>query len=156
MKSCSRLCRFIMSDDAPYEEEINKLVAEHGAVPPPYVTFPDIHPFEISWRIGSGESYLMMYSAWSAKEGMGEAQWIEYFRKFPPPPIWLTWAIDCIWSVAEKVEENIGENSDDDHDEFNLDPLEFDYLCYFRRTAALGFGTESDCKRAWEEWVLEI
>ncbi|KNG85304.1 hypothetical protein ANOM_006450 [Aspergillus nomiae NRRL 13137] len=133
----------LMSDDAPYEEEINKLVAEHGAVPPPYVTFPDIHPFEIFWRMGSGESYLMIYSAWSAKEGMSEAQWIEYFRKFPPPLIWLTWVIDCIWNVAEKVEENIGENSDDD--EFTLDPLEFDYWCYFRRTAALGFGTESDC-----------
>ena len=142
-----------MSDDAPDDEEINKLVAEHGAVLPPYVMFPDIHPFDIFWRMGSGESYLMMYSLWSAKGGMGEAQWIEYFRKFPPPPIWLTWVMDCIWNIEKNFEENIGEDTDDDDAEFNLDPFEFDYWCYFRRTAALGFGTESDCKLAWAEWI---
>ena len=126
-----------------YDEEINALVAQHGAVPPPYVAFPDTHPMEICWRMGAGESHMMVFSFWSAKARMNEAQWIEYFRKFPPPPLWLTWMICCVWDL---------EDEDPGAEEPSLDPFEYDYWVYFRRTAALGFGTEWDCKHAWEEW----
>ena len=96
--------------------------------------------------MGAGEDYMMIFSFWSAKAGMNETQWIEYFRKFPPPPLWLTWMIACIW---DSEDENLGA-------EASLDPFEYDYRVYFRRTAALGFGTESDCKRAWKEGIEEF
>ncbi|OBT85547.1 hypothetical protein VE02_05384 [Pseudogymnoascus sp. 03VT05] len=57
------------------ETQITELVAEHGTFPPPYIKHPNIHPLEIFWRMGSGESYIM----------------------FPPPPVWLTWMIDLLW-----------------------------------------------------------
>lgn len=126
-----------------------RLVKEHGAVPPPYVVYPTIHPIEIFWRMGHGESYKYFFSDWLQKENMTEEARIEYFRKFPPPPLWLTWTADCIWRIAERAEEE-GED-EDETEEFSLDPYEFDYWVYFRRMAALGFGTELDCKRAWDE-----
>lgn len=87
--------------------------------------------------MGSGESYMMVFGAWweRQKAEMNETQRIEYFRQFPPPPLWLTWMIDLVWVPEDE--------------EMDLDPEEGDYFSYFLRTKALGFGTEDECKRAW-------
>ncbi|KFY73770.1 hypothetical protein V499_06161 [Pseudogymnoascus sp. VKM F-103] len=130
------------------DSQISELIAEHGTVPPPYIKHPNIHPLEIFWRMGSGESYIMVYGAWWERQKplMDETQKIEYFRQFPPPPLWLIWMIDLLW-----VPEDEG---------MDLDPEEADYFKYFLRTKALGFGTEDECKRAWflhnEEMEAEL
>ncbi|KFY88676.1 hypothetical protein V500_06198 [Pseudogymnoascus sp. VKM F-4518 (FW-2643)] len=126
-----------MSEASWIETKITELVAQHGTVPPPYFIHPDVHPFEIFWRMGSGESYMMVFGAWweRQKASMSETQRIEYFRQFPPPPLWLTWMIDLVWVPEDE--------------EMDLDPEEGDYFSYFLRTKALGFGTEDECKRAW-------
>ncbi|KFY50046.1 hypothetical protein V496_09636 [Pseudogymnoascus sp. VKM F-4515 (FW-2607)] len=126
-----------MSESTWIETKITELVAEHGTVPPPYFIYPNVHPYEMFWRMGDGESYMMVFWEWWGRQkvDMNETQRIEYFRQFPPPPLWLTWMIDVVW---------VPEGGD-----MELDPEEGDYSSYFLRTKALGFGTESECKRAW-------
>ena len=31
---------------------------------PPWVKFPNIHPFDIHWRMGAGQSYLSDFWPW--------------------------------------------------------------------------------------------
>lgn len=133
-----------MSAAPSIEAKITELVAQHGTVPPPYFTFPDKHPFDIFWRMGAGEDHIMVFGAWweRQKDGMDEAQRIEYFRKFPPPPVWLTWMIELIWVPEDE--------------EFELDPNEADRSSYFKRTEELGFGTEDECKHAWDLFNEEM
>ncbi|KAF4434137.1 integrin alpha n-terminal [Fusarium acutatum] len=87
----------------------------------------------IGWRMGAGESYIMMYWTWweQQKEQLDEKQRIEYFRRWPPPPEWLIWMIEIIWDLDPKDFED-----------------EDDYSPYFRRTETLGFGSEDDYKNA--------
>ncbi|KAF4958769.1 hypothetical protein FGADI_2113 [Fusarium gaditjirri] len=115
-----------------HQNETAKLVQQHGAVPPPWFMFPGDHPYDIGWRMGAGESYIMMYSTWweQQKERLDEKRRFQYFRKWPPPPEWLTWMIDAIWDLGP-------EDLKDD-----------DYSPYFRRIEALGFGSEDDYKNA--------
>jgi ribA/ribD-fused uncharacterized protein len=35
-----------------------------GAVLPPWLAFPGVHPYELHWRMGSGESHGMAFQAW--------------------------------------------------------------------------------------------
>ncbi|KAJ2967094.1 hypothetical protein NQ176_g9834 [Zarea fungicola] len=131
-----------MSEPQWIEDEITKLVAQHGAVPPPYVAFPGTHPYELCWRMGAGESYMMVFSAWwkrkNDNEGvkMSETERMEYCQKWPPEPVWITWVIELIWDVGEE----------------QLDPGVCDYGQYFERTEAVGLGSGDDCKKAWEGW----
>lgn len=133
-----------MSDIAWIEQRITELVTEYGAVPPPWVLFPDTHPYDIGWRMGAGESHLMVFSEWWArqKEQLDEAHRVEYFRRWPPPPRWLTWLIDVIWDLQPWELE---------------DPESFDYSPYFARTAELGFGTQAEYQRDLEDpkWLGE-
>ena len=120
-----------MDNSTYYEDEIAKLVAQHGAVPPPWFMFQGAHPCSICWRMGAGESYIIIFFTWwkEQKESLDESQRIDYFRKWPPPLPWLTWMIEVIWDLDP-------EDFDDDDD----------YWPYFRRTKALGFGGENDYK----------
>lgn len=42
------------------------------AVEPPWIAFPGVHPYEIHWRMGAGESHLMRFGAWW--DGLGEEE----------------------------------------------------------------------------------
>ncbi|KAF5721570.1 hypothetical protein FGLOB1_221 [Fusarium globosum] len=122
-----------MSASAEQQNEIDKLVEQHGAVPPPWFMFPNEHPYSIGWRMGAGESYIMIYWTWwgQQRKQIDEKQRIEYFRRWPPPPEWLICMIEAIWDLDPKDFE------DDD-----------DYSPYFKRTETLGFGSEDDYKNA--------
>lgn len=126
------------------ENRIAELVAEHGAVPPPWFMFPDTHPYSICWRMGAGESHVMVFSAWwdRQKRYYDESRRIEYFRKWPPPPRWLTWMIDVIWDLEPWKRQ---------------DPESFDYSKYFARIEALGFGTRAEFERDMDDprWLDE-
>lgn len=113
------------------ENRIAELVLEHGAVPPPWFLYPETHPYDAFWRMGEGDSYSSLFCGWwdNQKNDWKEAERIDYFRKWPPPPRWLTWMIDVIWDLEPwKL----------------VDPEFFDYSDYFRRTEELGFGTQKD------------
>ena len=107
--------------------EIDRLTAAYGTVPPPWVVFPE-HPYSICWRMGGGESHLMVWWAWWPLQGFDEAQKVTYFRRWPPPPCWLPFLIEAVWGIEA------AEDADD------LGP-------YFERTRALGFGGREDYER---------
>ena len=116
------------------EKQIADLTAEYGGVPPPWFMFPDTHPYDIIWRMGTGEAHIMVFSAWweRQKGNLSELQRIEFFRKWPPPPRWLTWMMDVIWDLRPWELE---------------DPESFDYSNYFKRIEAMGCGTQEDFER---------
>ncbi len=102
------------------EGEIKRYLLIDGDVPPPWIYSPDSHPLSIQWRMGGGEGFLMVFSHWFQECLRDENDRIVYFKKYPPPPRWLQWLADAIWSL-EPWEKEI------------------DYAPYFQRLEALGF-----------------
>ena len=84
--------------------------------------------------MGAGESHIVVFTEWWEREmrTVGEAERIEYFRRWPPPPRWLTWMIDVLWDIRPWELD---------------DPDSFDYSPYFARTEELGFGSEAEFDR---------
>lgn len=136
-----------MSGEEWVQSEIVRLTAAHGAVPPPWVAFPDTHPYDICWRMGNGEAYLDVVHTWldqqRATQRFDEAARIAYFRRWPPPPRWLCWMIDVIWDVEHQDDE-------EDGGEAACSP-------YFARAEALGFGTRADYQKDMDDpkWLEE-
>jgi hypothetical protein len=111
--------------------EIDRLVAEYGTVPPPWVIANE-HPYSLYWRMGGSETHLMVWWEWWKRQAFTEKQKLDYFRCWPPPYCWLTFLIEAVWGVdTSKNEDKLGP--------------------YFERTAALGFGTWQDYKRDLED-----
>ncbi|KAJ6437361.1 hypothetical protein O9K51_09917 [Purpureocillium lavendulum] len=129
------------------EQRTEELIAKHGELPPPWSEFPDTHPCEIVWRMGSGEDYLDMFYDWwdSEKEVFTEARRIEYFRRWPPPHRWLRHMIDCIWDLQY----------DDDDAGDDEEKEKAKYAPYLVRTSELGFGSEEDYERDFNEFGQE-
>jgi hypothetical protein len=124
-----------MDNEAEWiRKRIGELVERHGAVPPPWFMFPDMHPYDIGWRMGAGESHIMVFHEWweGEKNKLDEEKRINYFRRWPPPPCWLEWMIDVIWDLDWWEAE---------------DPEAFNYSPYFARTEELGFGTQAEYER---------
>lgn len=113
--------------------EIARLTAKYGAVPPPWVAFPNTHPYDICWRMGAGESHVMLWAKWWGEQRYDEGGRIEYFRRWPPPSRWLGWMIYAIWDVD--VEPSGGDDNDAERSR------------YFGRAEDLGFGSLSDYER---------
>lgn len=109
------------------QEDLTSLVAEYGTVPPPWVMFNE-HPYSMRWRMGSGESHMLIWWEWWPKQSFTEDQKIEYFRQWPPPHCWLEFVIQAIWKVDALYEKD------------KLPP-------YFNRMEALGFGSHADFER---------
>jgi hypothetical protein len=106
--------------------EIERLVAEYGTVPPPWVVYNE-HPYSICWRMGGGESHIMVWWEWWPQQGFTGDQKIAYLRRWPPPPCWLAFLIEAIWDVDTSEDEQL--------------------MPYFKRTSELGFGDQDDYQR---------
>lgn len=111
------------------QEGIEKLKAEYGDVPPPWVVY-DEHPYSLCWRMGGGEGHIMIWSDWWEQQNYEEAERIEYFRRWMPPPRWLEWVIDAIWE-------------DDESD--------FDENAAFDRIEAIGLGTKAEFEKDFDD-----
>lgn len=157
----------------PYiQKELDRLVAKHGVVPPPWTVNGGAHPFMICWRMGYGEVYFEVFWAWwgQHKNALDTDQRIDYFRFWPPPAAWLSFMINAIWDLRSgKKEDNLApdvkprdgyqEQSDEEHedeDEYEeseeeegwLEPEGFNYTPYFKQIEALGFGTQQEFEEA--------
>jgi|SRR5690606_31327125 len=73
--------------------------AEFGAVIPPWIFSQNSHPDGIEWRMGGGESQIMVFGIWWNEKKFSEKEAIDYFKRFTPPPRWLMWMADVIWGV---------------------------------------------------------
>ncbi len=113
------------------QEEVDRLIAEHGTVPPPWVVYHE-HPYSMCWRMGDGESHKELWRGWGGKQGFSEDQKVAYFRRWPPPHCWLAFLIEAVWGVGTFEERDI------------LAP-------YFERTEALGFGSQQEYERDLED-----
>lgn len=109
------------------QSEIERLTQATGDVPPPWIYSPNSHPYSIEWRMGGGESYLMVFGKWWESATLEEAERIAYFRKYPPPPRWLQWMINTLWDIRSWEQEE-----------------EFDYTPYFDRVQEMGFGSKAN------------
>lgn len=108
-------------------EEVNRLAAQYGTVPPPWVVSNE-HPYNIGWRMGAGESHRELWWEWWEQQRLTADERIAYFRRWPPPHCWLARLIEAIWGVDR--------SGGDDRQ-----------LPYFERTAALGFGAGRSMNR---------
>lgn len=107
--------------------EITRLTQTYGTVPPPWVRLPNTHPYDICWRMGAGESHMMVWGEWWHAQQMSFEQQVAYFRQWPPPAAWLHWTADVLWEIHpwDQVEE-------------------VDYTPYLTLLAELGFGRVDD------------
>lgn len=108
------------AQDIFYQKELSKYLNDQGEIAPPWVFSAMSHPYSIQWRMGAGESYLMIYTTWFEKQFETEAARVGFFKRYPPPPRWLGWVADSIWDL-EPMEED------------------FDYTPYLEQLASLGF-----------------
>ena len=128
------------SDQDWYKDLLKKFKEEYGNVPPPWVYSKDSHPYSIQWRMGAGETLMMVFYEWWESENMSLEDRVKYFKKWPPPPRWLAWIVEAIWSV-----ELWGSDE------------EFDYDPFFKKLKKYGFeGTEDYLTDLEDKKWLEI
>ena len=110
-----------ISELAWYKESLSRFVKEYGDVPPPWIYAPNSHPYSLRWRMGEGETLLMVFNEWWTQFET-ESVRIAYFKKWPPPPRWIIWMTNAIWNLSPwDQDENI------------------DYQDYFQLLSKYGF-----------------
>lgn len=111
---------------------VEKYTLEYGEVPPPWIYAPNTHPYSIGWRMGGGETFVMVFGEWFDTNFSNESDRITYFKRYPPPPRWMAWMADSIW---------------------DLEPWEepFDYAPYFQKLVELGFDGVQDYEKDLED-----
>lgn len=105
-----------------YLESSKILISEYGDVPPPWVYAPNSHPYSIGWRMGGGETHIMILGEWFEQQSMSFEQRLGYIKKYPAPPRWLHWVVDFLWEI-----------------DYESDLEDSDYLPYFTKLTELGF-----------------
>jgi len=122
-----------------YKTKVKKYIEKYGDVPPPWIVNPDSHPQSLRWRMGEGETLIMILGAWFETEFNDEEERINYFRKYPAPPRWLPWMAGVIWNLEPWQQEK------------------FDYEPYFNKLRKLGFEGTSDFQKDFydEQWALK-
>ncbi len=109
-----------------YLESSKELIEEYGDIPPPWIYAPKFHPYSMGWRMGGGETHMMVLGEWLDQEVLSFNQRLEYLNKYPSPPRWYQWIIHFLWDVdSYKFEET-------------------DYIPYFEKLEKLGFKKTND------------
>ena len=57
-----------------------------GALPPPWVEYPELPYLSIHWRMGEGEAYLDRWCEFFERLSDAEAE--AYMRQYPEPKDW--------------------------------------------------------------------
>lgn len=68
-----------LTKDGPFDELKDPML-------PPWMKFPDIHPYDIGWRMGAGEGYLCQFNPWY--NGLTPEGRKKYKEMYPPPKGW--------------------------------------------------------------------
>lgn len=87
-----------ISEENWYKEALRIYIDTYGDVPPPWVFAENSHPYSMRWRMGAGETLLMVFYE-QFKVCKTEQDRINYFKKWPPPPRWIAWMADAIWDL---------------------------------------------------------
>lgn len=76
-------------------------IEKYGDVPPPWIYGPTMSPYSIGWRMGGGETHIMVLGEWLEQQNYTQEQRIAYVRKYPPPPRWMEWVARFIWHYKD-------------------------------------------------------
>ncbi len=109
-----------------YLKSSKELIEEYGDIPPPWVYEPNVHPYSICWRMGGGESHLMILGEWLSQQNLNFEQRTAYLLKYPAPARWYQWIVDFLWEIDSYESED------------------FDYSPYFEKLEKLGFKNTAD------------
>lgn len=95
------------------------LAEQGGELEPPWARFPWISRYSIGWRMGSGESYSMVWSDFADEKITTTDEALAYLRRHPPAPrTWADWAAHWLGQIerdqAEAVEQEGGDDEDDE------------------------------------------
>lgn len=114
------------------------LIEKYGDVPPPWVYEPRAHPSSICWRMGGGESHVMILGEWLNQQAKSEKERVEYLKKYPPPPAWMKWTARFIY--------DLGDDSWKKH---------FDFTPYFEQLKVSGFERVDDFEADYnsDKWI---
>lgn len=97
-----------MTDDwqAHLEGQISQAIDARGDVAPPWARHPEIPSGSIGWRMGYGESWLMLWHAWLSRQPTDRAWRLAYLRRHPPAPrTWDRTAIDVLAPDRDAAED---------------------------------------------------
>lgn len=92
----------------------NKEVVFEEEILPIWVTFPYAEPCDLGWRMGSGESYICIYSEYL--ESLSKEEYLKYREKYPIPQYIYGFALGCVpeeYLTEEEIEYRDGEWEDD-------------------------------------------
>jgi hypothetical protein len=106
-------------------------VAEQGGeLEPPWARFPWISRYSIGWRMGSGESYMVLWSDFVDERIETTDEALEYLRRHPPAPrTWADWIAHWLGqlerdrSEAEELDEVAAQLTSDGDDDDGEDEL---------------------------------
>ena len=115
------------SQEQWYRDHFHKQVEKHGDFPPPYVFAPDEHPLSMFWRMGGGETHLMVFFEWFESEFKTHESKIKYLLKWPTPPCWFGWVAQAVWPIGDDVMRAVEKGE------------EYDYSAYLEKLAGFGF-----------------
>ena len=86
------------------DEILARLLADeirtHGSVRPPWVAFPGVHPFDIAWRMGAGETHMMLWSRWIEGRSATEVT-AAVARHGPIPADWSWWVAEATGVIVD-------------------------------------------------------
>lgn len=108
--------------DAFLQRSLERELLEQGrAAPlPPWQRYPTIPRYSIGWRMGGGESYLMVF--WHWYERLSRDEKLDYFREHAPIPTeWVDW-------VGMQLEEDEGGGEAEDEGGGEGDGPSFDEM----------------------------
>lgn len=104
-----------------YLSSKKKQFEEYGSVVPPWIVSTNSHPASMEWRMGDGETRIMVFAIWWNQQNYTEEQALSYFKKFVPPPRWMMWMADVLWKINMYI------------------PEEFEGSIFYNKLLVLGF-----------------
>ena len=84
-----------------YLKARDEYLEKYGDVPPPWVYAPNTHPYSLGWRMGGGESHLMVLGEWLEEKELDFNERLEYLQKYPPSPRWYQWVVHFLWDIVD-------------------------------------------------------
>ncbi|MDC0670095.1 hypothetical protein [Nannocystis radixulma] len=102
-----------MSDhDALREQAIAAELDEHGDLAPPWARCPEIPCGSIGWRMGHGESWMVLWGEWLARQPRDREWRAAYLRRHPQAPrSWSDWVLRVL---AVEFEDDFESEFDDE------------------------------------------
>lgn len=79
----------------------------HGHVRLPWVAFPDVHPFHIAWRMGAGESHLMLLAHDAQGRSMEERR-AGVIAAGAVPADWAFWVAEWLELPGANEDPDLG------------------------------------------------